>query len=107
MAKVDLSILKITGDTNDYMITDQTARTNATTAQSTATQAQSTAETAQSTAETAQSTATQAQSTATQAQSTAANALEVANSKLLSVRLNSSYTSETKTLTLSLVSSND
>ena len=84
MAQVNLSILKVTGDDNDYLITDETAR-------STATQAQSTAQTAQSTAQTAQSTATQA--------------LNVGNSKLLSATLQSNYTSNTKTLTLSLVSS--
>lgn len=84
MAQVNLSILKITGDDNDYLITDETAR-------STATQAQSTAQTAKSTAQTAKSTATQA--------------LGVANSKLLSATLQSNYTSSTKTLTLSLLTS--
>jgi len=98
MAQVNLSILKVTGDDNDYLITDETAR-------STATQAQSTAQTAQSTAQTAQSTAQTAQSTAQTAQSTATQALNVGNSKLLSATLQSNYTSNTKTLTLSLVSS--
>ena len=53
MAQVNLSVLKITGDENDYLITDETARTNA---------------------------------------------LSVANSKLLTVSLESEYTSGTKTL---------
>lgn len=61
MEQVNLSILKITGDDNDYLITDETAR------------------------------------------STATQALNVANSKLSSVTLQSNYTSSTKTLTLSLV----
>ena len=61
MAQVNLSILKITGDDNDYKIVDETA--------------QSLAQAAQSTAE----------------------------SKLLTAQLNSNYTSSTKTLTLSLV----
>ena len=60
MAQVNLSVLKITGDENNYLITDETARTNA---------------------------------------------LSVANSKLLTVSLESEYTSGTKTLTLSLMSS--
>lgn len=98
MAQVNLSILKITGDDNDYLITDETAR-------STATQAQSTAQTANQTATQAKSTATQAQSTAQTAQSTATQALGVANSKLLSATLQSNYTSSTKTLTLSLLTS--
>ena len=63
MAQVNLSILKITGDENDYLITDETAN------------------------------------------QTATNALSVANSKLLTVSLESEYTSGTKTLTLSLASS--
>ena len=81
MAEVNLSILKITGDSNDYMITDETARTTASTAQSTAQTAQSTAQTAQSTAEAAQSTA---------------------NSKLKTATLQSSYEEQTKTLTVTL-----
>ena len=96
MAQVNLSILKITGDENDYLITDETARSTASQAQSTASQAQSTASQAQSTAE-------EAQSTAEGAQSTASNALSVANSKLLNASLDSQYTSTTKTLTLSLI----
>ena len=88
MAQVQLSILKITDDTNDYVITDETAR--------------QTANNAQSTAETAQSTANNAQSTAETAQSTAETAQLTANSKLKTVTLLSSYENDTKTLTLNL-----
>ena len=102
MAQVNLSILKITGDNNDYLITDEMSRDIATEAQSTAQAAQSTATEAQSTAQSAQSTAQSAQSTAQAAQSTAQAAQSTADSKLKTITLKSNYTQESKTLTISL-----
>lgn len=63
-------------------VTDQTARSAASSAQSVASSAQTTATAAQTTASSAQSTATAAQSTATTAQSSASAALTAAQSAL-------------------------
>ena len=82
MANQNLSIIKISSNPNDaYIIYDEQARTLANSAQSTAQTAQSTAQTAKTTADSAKS---------------------IANSKLKTAVLNSSYDSDTKSLTLSL-----
>lgn len=84
MAQVQLSILKITNDDNNYVITDEEARTNS---------------------ETAVETANSAQSAATNAESIANTAKSTADSKLKTVKLLSSYDEATNTLTLNLQSS--